>query len=281
MISVVLPVRDEERLVGRAVRSILAQTWRDFELIVVDNGSTDGSRAAVDEAAQGDPRLRIVAEPVAGVSHARNRGLAHARHRWVAVQDADDVSHPRRLEILMSHLAARPGTVALGGWAIVYSERDGLREPFSHATTDRSIRFQLRCGPCPFVHSTVILDRDACLRVGGYPTGFTTCDDYALWALLQNEGRLGNLPMHLAVYRHQDRPPDSEFRARERAEMEELRRRFLRPPSRLSDWALQLTRRARSRRARRRMGRDWPPDLIRSVGLDDLLLPDLPGVASA
>lgn len=269
MISVILAARNEERLLGRAIRSILAQTLRDFELIVVDNGSTDRTAAVASGFASEDPRVRVIVEATPGAHVARNRGVREARQDWIAVQDADDVSHPERLERLTAHVAARPRTVLVGSWAVCYSESEGLREPFHHATSDLAIRSQLRLGPGPFVHSAILFRKDAFERVGGYPDGFPHCEDYALECLMASHGRVANLPMHLVVYRHQERAPDSAFRAREREVTAELKRRFLRPPTRLDEWILRATATSRRRRARERVHTDWPPELVRRLGIDE------------
>lgn len=271
MISVVMPVLDEERLVHRAIRSLLDQTFRDFELIVVDNGSTDRTKDIVAELSAQDGRIRLIDEPTPGTHAARNRGLAEARRPWIAVQDADDVSHPERFERQMELLRRRPRTVVLGSWSLVYSEVTGLREPHYHATSDLSIRTQLRTGPAPFVHSTVILNREAALRVGGYPAGFPGAEDYALWGLLRNEGRLANLPMHLLIYRHQDRLPDSEYRGRERRVTEDLKRRFIGPPRFWDERLLSLTATARRGKAMERIRVDWPRELLRRYDLESLV----------
>lgn len=280
MISVVMPVLDEERLVGRALRSVLEQTFADFELIVVDNGSTDRTKEIVAEVAARDARVRLIEEPEPGTYVARNRGLSEARRPWVAVQDADDVSHPERFARQIAELARRPRTVVLGSWAVVYSERTGLRDPHYHATGDLTIRSQLRLGPAPFVHSSVIASRAACLRVGGYPARYPSAEDYALWGLLRTEGRLANLPMHLVLYRHQEREPGSEFRARERRLTEELKRRLIGPPrfwdERLVEWG---ARRRRSE-AFARVALDWPQGLLERYGLGWLAAPGTVGAGA-
>ena len=270
MISVILAARNEERLIGRAIRSILAQTFRDFELIVVDNGSADRTVEIVSRLAATDARIRMVVEPNTGPHAARNRGAHAARGDLLAIQDADDVSHPERLERLAAYMARRPRTVVVGSWALCYSESGGLRDPFYYATSDRAIRAQLRTGPNPFVHTTVLFRKDAFLRVGGYPGGFSHSEDYALWSLLAPHGRFANLPLHLALYRHQERAPDSQFRVDERASTAELKRRLLGPATRIDAWVLRATYGSRRRRAFDRMAKDWSPELVRRLGLEDV-----------
>lgn len=269
MISVILAARNEERLMGRAIRSILEQTFRDLELIVVDNNSTDGTVAVARRFASEDPRVRLMAETTPGAYAARNRAVRESRYRWIAVQDADDVSHPERLERLAELVTRDPRIVLAGSWGACYSETEGIREPFHHATSDLAIRCQLRVGPSPFIHSTVLYRKDAFERVGGYPAGFSTAEDYALTCLLAGEGRVANLPRLLGLYRHQERPAGSDFRLVERRETLELRRRYLRPATRLDEWILRATASSRRRRARERVALDWPPELVRRLGLEE------------
>ena len=101
MNSIIIPVYNREDTVGRAVESALAQTWRDFELILVDDGSMDGSLEACRRWAEKDPRVRVVAAEHGGVSSARNHGIEAARGEWVSFLDSDDELDPRFLERLM------------------------------------------------------------------------------------------------------------------------------------------------------------------------------------
>lgn len=108
-VSVVLPVRNRATLVEAAARTVLNQTWRDLELVVVDGGSTDGTVGVLRRLAASDRRVRLVLQEQAdGVAAARNAGAAVARGRWLAFQDSDDAWHPEKLERQMAALAAMP-----------------------------------------------------------------------------------------------------------------------------------------------------------------------------
>lgn len=109
-ITVVLPVRNRAGLVEAAVRSVLAQTWTDFELVVVDGGSTDGTVEVLRRLATQDPRMRLVLHDRAeGVAAARNAGVHQARGRYLAFQDSDDSWHADKLRRQMDALRALPG----------------------------------------------------------------------------------------------------------------------------------------------------------------------------
>ncbi|MDI6720735.1 MAG: glycosyltransferase family A protein, partial [Methanomicrobiales archaeon] len=114
-VSVVMPLFDKARHVGAAVRSVLSQTETDFELIVVDDGSTDGSAAVVRQF--GDPRIRLVTQKNMGAAHARNRGIAEARADLVAFLDADDRWLPEFLHTILRLRAQYPNA---GAYATAY-----------------------------------------------------------------------------------------------------------------------------------------------------------------
>jgi glycosyltransferase involved in cell wall biosynthesis len=113
-VSVVMPVYQAAGFLAEAIESILAQTHPDFELIAVDDGSTDASGAILERYAKRDPRLIVAHRRHEGVIRARNAGLSLARAALVACMDADDVSLPDRLAMQISALTARPDVICIG-----------------------------------------------------------------------------------------------------------------------------------------------------------------------
>jgi glycosyltransferase involved in cell wall biosynthesis len=269
VITVLLSTRNGERTISRAIESVLAQTFRDFELLVVDNASTDGTRALAERYAARDARVRVVHEPVRGLAPARNRGLAEARHGWIALQDDDDVSHPERLEAVAAAVRRDPRLVVVGSWAVVWSEPEGLRAPFHHALTDFDLRLQMRRGPCPFIAASTLFRRDAAIAVGGFRDDFFYCDDYCLWARLQACGRLQNLPRHLVVYRHQDPATRPDVYARQREATARLMARYFKPLGTLERFWLRKRLERLRPLADARIPLDWPPELVHRYRLED------------
>ena len=125
-ISVVVPLYDKEREIARTLRSALAQTLRPREILVVDDGSTDRSAAIVAAIAAEDPHgtIRLIRQPNAGVSAARNRAIAEARGRWVALLDGDDLWRPGYLAEIAQMIATHPGC---GAYATAFDIRTGTR----------------------------------------------------------------------------------------------------------------------------------------------------------
>jgi glycosyltransferase involved in cell wall biosynthesis len=191
-------VRDGAPWVADAVASVLGQTDGDLELVVVDDGSTDATPALL--AGVRDPRLRVVAQPGAGLTRALGRALAEARAPLVARLDADDVALPERLARQRAFLAAHPEVGLLGTAAreVAASGREVrlVRPPETDAALRRAL---IRANP--FVHSSVMARRDLVERAGGYDPTLPVAQDYDLWMRLARLTRLANLGEVLVVRR--------------------------------------------------------------------------------
>jgi glycosyltransferase involved in cell wall biosynthesis len=197
-VSVLLPVRDGARFLAEAVDSVLGQTLTDFELIVVDDGSTDGSAAILERVA--DPRVSVLREPPRGLVAALTTALAHARADYMARMDADDVSEPRRLERQLELLEMRPDVAMVATWVTVVDEegRELRREVLPAEHEDLVRRLLLRN---PFQHGSVVLRRTALEAAGGYRSDYGANEDYDLWRRVAHEGRLACVPEALYRYR--------------------------------------------------------------------------------
>jgi hypothetical protein len=200
-VSVVMPVRDAETTLGAAIDSILAQSYADLELIVVDNGSTDGSRAVAAARARGDRRVRLLLEPEPGIVPALDRGLAQAGGDLIARMDADDVSLPDRLRRQVDFLARHPAIDTVGTGIVLVTP--GTADRVSLLPTDpRVIRRKLASLNTRFMvaHPTVLMRRRALLAAGGYRRLFPHAEDYDLWLRMSERGALSNLPEPLLRY---------------------------------------------------------------------------------
>jgi glycosyltransferase involved in cell wall biosynthesis len=172
-ISVVLPVRDGAAHLGEALDSVLAQTFEDFEVVVVDDGSRDGSAAIAAAAGGADPRVRLVSQEPLGLVPALERGRTLARGDLVARMDADDVALPRRLELQVAALDADPGLAACGGQVELFPRnavRDGMRryERWLNGLVGPADAARDVFVECPLPHPTLLARREALAAVGGY-----------------------------------------------------------------------------------------------------------------
>jgi glycosyltransferase involved in cell wall biosynthesis len=203
-ISVVMSVYNGEKYAPEAVESILAQTFRDFELIVIDDGSTDGTKALLEGFAQRDTRVRLISRPNKGLTKTLNEGLGVARGEFVARMDADDVSLPTRFEKQIEFLRANPDCVCVGARVLRVDPYGSPLSESDHKLTHEEIDAQLieQGLGWAITHPVAMMRRDAVQQVGGYREQFKTSQDLDLWLRLAEVGRLANLPEILLKYRY-------------------------------------------------------------------------------
>lgn len=197
----VLPVRNEQRFVGTALRSLQQQTMGDFEVVVVDDGSVDATTRIVQRFAAEDPRIRLMANPARGLVPALNAGVDAARAELVARMDADDRSRPRRLEVQLREFARNPRLAALGTHGFRVNERGFPLGPLRTGPAGRTgyLEARARRRPIHLIHPSVVFRRDAFHQVGGYDPGYRRTEDYKLWNALADLGEVYALPRALTV----------------------------------------------------------------------------------
>jgi len=194
-------IRDVERFVSQAIESILDQTFRDFEFIIVDFGSTDGSKHMAASYAAKDKRIQLTEIPRCSYIEAKISACSLVHGRYLAIQDADDVSLPHRLEAEVDFMENHPEVGLLGG-AIQRIDQDGkcLSTADKYPADDQEIRSVLREWS-PFCHPAVLILTEAFVRAGGYRVAFTQSDDYDLWLRISEHYRCANLQDVIVKYR--------------------------------------------------------------------------------
>jgi hypothetical protein len=198
-VTVLLPVRNGSAHLPAALDSVFAQTFADFELLVIDDGSTDGTPEIL--RAIKDPRLRVVTHPQnIGLVPTLNRGLELARGELVARQDHDDISMPARLERQVAYLREHGDCVLVGAQALQIGEDDRPALPLFRPADAETIRWY-SCFDNPFIHSAVMFRR-AVVRedFGGYPKSLHS-EDYALWSRIARQRTTANLREPLLHFR--------------------------------------------------------------------------------
>ncbi|WP_260598577.1 glycosyltransferase family 2 protein [Sphingomonas endolithica] len=191
-VSVIIPVYNRAGTIGAAVRSVLSQTHRDLELLVVDDGSTDDSAAIAERF--GDARVRIIRlERNCGIPQARNAGLAAARAEYVAWLDSDDVARPTRIEEQLAYLMAHPDVAFVGACAgkmgIEGRGRLGVRvPPLEHEDIVAWLLFRSA------FQNSAITGRTAILRRYPYGSDFPVCEDVDQFQRITADHRTANLP---------------------------------------------------------------------------------------
>jgi len=206
-VSVVMAVYNGERYVGEAIESVLRQTHRDFEFIVVDDHSTDGTREIVERYARDDGRIRLITN-LTNVDQpaSLNRGLAAARHEWVALLDADDACMPHRLETQLRALRREPSVRVLGSYAVTVDEHGNRRgiKPVGPKSVDE-FKEARAAGLIFIVHPSAIMHRETILGLGGYDPRFGAAADAELWSRVADEHPVIALDEPLVYYRiHQN-----------------------------------------------------------------------------
>lgn len=202
LISVLMPVYNAAAYLDKALDSLLAQSFSDFECICVDDGSTDHSLAVLEDCAKRDPRIRVISRPNTGIVGALNDALAAARGRFIARMDADDWCTPDRFEKQVHYLQQHADCVAVGTWCTrtdPYGSPTGtLEPPLDHETIDAAL---LRGDGTVIVHATLLMRGQTLRTIGGWQPRYNWVEDLDLFLRLAEHGRVANLPEHLYAYR--------------------------------------------------------------------------------
>lgn len=197
--TVLLAVYNGARWLGRSLDSVLKQDWRDFEMLVVDDASTDGSPAVL--AAVDDDRLVVLRnESNLGLTASLNRGLALARGAVILRHDADDLSLPGRFARQMAFMDAHPDVGVCGSWAAMVGENDEALGLYRVPTDHGPIVWQVGFGH-GFAHPCVALRTGVVRDAGGYDENWRTAQDQELWTRLAWTTRLANIAEPLVEYR--------------------------------------------------------------------------------
>jgi glycosyltransferase involved in cell wall biosynthesis len=205
LVSVCLPVYNAERYLADAVGSIRNQTFGDFEFLIIDDGSTDGSTKILKHHAAHDPRIRLTIRPNKGLVATLNELIDQAQGELIARMDADDIAMPERFQKQVDYLRAHPECVEVGCRVkVIDADGDPLGDWWTlveHEAIDAQ-HFQVGQGAA-LAHPSAMMRRDAVLAIGKY-RDFSSSEDLDLHLRLAEHGRLANLPQILLKYRIHD-----------------------------------------------------------------------------
>lgn len=199
-ISVILPVYNGQDYLTEAIDSVLSQSFSDFELIIVNDGSTDGSAAIIEKL--GDSRIRFFQQSNKGLAATLNRAISLARGAYIARQDQDDVCLPSRFERQVAFLDANPDVGMVGTSAEIRVGNERTNRYLKHPVANASLKFGLLFDN-HFVHSSVMIRRSVLEGLGGYSedSARQPPEDYELWSRVMKKYKLANLPEVLLAYR--------------------------------------------------------------------------------
>lgn len=200
VISVVLPAFNAEKYVKEAVQSILDQTFISFELIVIDDGSTDGTLQVLQQLKELDERVILITRQNRGLVETLNEGIDHARGKWLARMDADDIALPNRFERQLQWLGKSDADIC-GSWVQFCGTAD--KRILKHPQSDAANKMELLFG-CSFAHPTVMMKTEL-VRNLRYDKAWEKCEDYDLWERAARAGwKMTNVPEVLLLYRQHD-----------------------------------------------------------------------------
>lgn len=198
-ITVLMPAYNAGKYIAEAITSVLKQSFTDFELLIINDGSTDRTVKIIESFH--DPRIVLIHQENRGVAAALNTGLAHSRADYIARFDADDICNHDRLKIQYEFIRAYP-EYAIVGSAADYLDVDGhyifTQHPVAHLNEEiQALIYTV----CPFIHSSVLYKKEVILKAGGYNEYAYTFEDHFLWADILKHAKACNLSQALIKVR--------------------------------------------------------------------------------
>jgi len=198
-VTVLMPAYNAGNYIAEAIASVLKQSFTDFELLIVNDGSTDNTLKIINSFS--DPRIIVIHQENKGIVSALNNGLQHARAAYIARFDADDICYPDRLKIQYNFITAHPEYHIIGS-AADYIDAEGnyifTQHPGAHLYEEIQ---DLHPSVCPFIHPCVFYRKDAIVNNGGYNEHAYTFEDHFLWATILKKEKACNLSQPLIRYR--------------------------------------------------------------------------------
>lgn len=201
LISVVMSVYNGEKYLETAIASILSQTVSDFEFIIIDDGSKDGTREILSRHSARDGRLKVISCENRGIAISLNDGLSVAQGSLIARMDADDIALPERFARQVAYLEAHPDCGLIGG-QILYTDPDNRPLMTStHPANHEAVMATMMGGSASLAHPTVMFRRAVALEIGGYSNDFLHAEDVDFFLRFGERARLANLPDCVLRYR--------------------------------------------------------------------------------
>jgi glycosyltransferase involved in cell wall biosynthesis len=199
LISIILPVYNGEKTIRETLNSVLAQTWTDFELLIVNDGSTDATLATIFEFK--DPRIQIYSYPNAGQAASRNRGISRAVGTYIAFIDADDLWTRDKLAMQFAALQNHPEAAVAYSWTDYISESGEFLHPGRHITANGDVYAELIVNNCLENGSNPLIRADALAHVGGFEESLPPAEDWDLWLRLAVKYSFVCVPAAQILYR--------------------------------------------------------------------------------
>ena len=201
-VSIVMAVFNGGEYLKQAIESILSQTCKDFEFIIINDGSTDSTLEILKTYQKLDERIVLISRENKGLVASLNQGLATSKSQLIARMDADDISMPDRLAEQLVFLNKNPDVVCVGTDPIIIDEDNDELIHLRIPSNNDKIQQPLLSGHCPLEHPSVMFRKEIALKLGGYRKEFEAAEDYDLWLRMGEVGKLANINKPLIKYRY-------------------------------------------------------------------------------
>lgn len=198
-ISVVMPAYNAGKYIREAISSVLCQSFGDFELLIVNDGSTDDTQKIIRSFP--DQRIKLINQTNQGIAAALNRGLAEAKAPVVARFDADDICLPGRLRVQFDFMNTHPEYIIIGSGADFIDMDNNYVFTYSPPWYSNEAIQAVAKNKCPFIHSSVLFKKAVILNAGGYNVHAYAFEDHLLWLKILQKGRAVNIPQVLLKVR--------------------------------------------------------------------------------
>lgn len=219
MVSVVMAVFNGQKYIEESVKSIIGQSFRDFEFIIVDDGSVDKTRKILENLSKKDSRIKIISNSVnIGLAKSLNKAIKISQGEYIARQDADDISLPERIEKQVVFLKNHPEIKVLGTFGYA-TNKDGkiLRKEILPVSSQEIKKHLIKANP--FIHTSVMIRKETIDKAQGYNENFDVIQDYELWFRILRNEQGENLPIFLVKRRYQ---PDMVSLKKNRKQLESI-----------------------------------------------------------
>jgi len=203
-ITVLMSCYNAADYLGEAIDSVLYQTFKDFEFILIDDGSTDNTLNIIKRYAQSDGRIIIVEKDNSGLADSLNKGIKIAKGEWIARLDADDIAFPKRLEKQLNYVKDKQDYVLIGSGCITIDKSGKKIKDYKYPSESRNIINWLVKGKSSFPHSSAFYLTSVVRRLGGYRPRITYAEDIDLWLRLSTIGKIGCIEEPLIKLRKHD-----------------------------------------------------------------------------
>lgn len=203
-VTVLMSVYNDKKYLNSCINSILNQTFTNFEFIIIDDASDDGSYEILKSYAEKDNRIKLMQNEVnKGLSYNLSEGISLAATPWIARMDADDISYEKRLHVQMQYVRDNPEVDVVGSYVIDIDEEGNEIELRKVPTSHEKIANLI--WTCPFIHPTVLFKKESIINAGSYNRGLRRRQDYDLWFRCHEKNlRFHNIDQPLLYYRSTD-----------------------------------------------------------------------------